>query len=103
QTPMTMAAVLGFFGAIFTLGAPDSTFAQVVAIVPVTSPMTMVPRILLGNPAPWEIALSIGLLAAAAVLAVMLAARIYRMGVLMYGQNPSLRVIFSRDRISAAR
>lgn len=103
QTPMTMAAVLGFFGAIFTLGAPDSTFAQVVAIVPVTSPMTMVPRILLGNPAPWEIALSIGLLAVTAVFAVLLAARIYRMGVLMYGQNPSLRVIFSRDRIAAAR
>ncbi len=103
QTPMTMAAVLGFFGAIFTLGAPNSTFAQVVAIVPVTSPMTMVPRILLGDPAPWEIVLSIGLLAAAAVFAVLLAARIYRMGVLMYGQNPSLRVIFSRDRVAAAR
>lgn len=103
QTPMTMAAVLGFFSAIFTLGAPDSTFAQVVAIVPMTSPMTMVPRILLGNPAPWEIALSIGLLAVTAVFAVLLAARIYRMGVLMYGQNPSLRVIFSRDRIAAAR
>ncbi len=103
MTPMTMAAVLGFFGAIFTLGAPDSTLAQVVSIVPFTSPMAMVPRILLGEPATWEIALSIVLLAVTAVLAVMLAGRIYRMGVLMYGQKPSLRVIFRRDMVSAAR
>lgn len=103
MTPMTMAAVLGFFGAIFTLSAPDSTLAQVVSIVPFTSPMAMVPRILLGDPASWEIALSIVLLAVTAVLAVMLAGRIYRMGVLMYGQKPSLRVIFRRDMVSAAR
>lgn len=103
MTPMTLAVVVGFFAAIFTLSAPDSTLAQVASIVPLTSPLAMIPRILLGDPAVWEIVLSIALLAVSVVLAVIVAARIYRMGVLMYGQKPSLRVIFRRDMVSAAR
>lgn len=103
MTPMTFAIVIGFFAAIFTLSAPDSMVARVAAIVPLTSPLAMMPRILLGDPATWEIVLSIALLAVAGYLAIVLAARIYRMGVLMYGQKPSLRVVFKRDTISAAR
>ncbi len=103
MAPMTFAIVIGFFGAIFTLSAPDSTVAKVVSIVPLTSPMAMMPRIMLGHPSAGEIAISIGLLAASGALAVWLAARIYRMGVLMYGQKPSLKVIFRRDMTQAAR
>jgi ABC-2 type transport system permease protein len=102
-TPMTFAVVIGFFAAIYTLGAPDSLVARVVSIVPLTSPMTMVPRVMLGDPQPWEIGLSVALLLVAVWLAGLLAARIYRMGVLMYGQRPSLKVIFKRDMIAAAR
>jgi len=103
MTPMTFAVIIGFFGGLYTLSAPDSLVARIVSIFPLTSPMAMVPRVLLGDPAPWEIALSIGLLAATGYLAVVLAARVYRMGVLMYGQKPSLKVIFQRDRVTAAR
>lgn len=103
MTPLTFAVIAGFFGALFTLGAPDSMVARVIAIIPFTSPMAMVPRILLGDPDAWEIALSIALLAVSAYLAVILAARTYRMGVLMYGQKPSLKVIFQRDTIRTAR
>ena len=102
-TPMTFAVVIGFFAAIYTLGAPDSLVARVVSIFPLTSPMTMVPRVMLGDPAAWEIGLSVALLVLAVYLAGLLAARIYRMGVLMYGQRPSLKVIFKRDMITAAR
>jgi ABC-2 type transport system permease protein len=102
-TPMTFAVVIGFFAAIYTLGAPDSLVARIVSIIPLTSPMTMVPRVMLGDPKPWEIGLSVALLVVAVWLAVALAARIYRMGVLMYGQRPSLKVIFKRDMITAAR
>ena len=102
-TPMTLLVVGGFFGAIFTLSAPDSRVAQIVSIFPFTSPMAMVPRLLLGDPTAWEIGLSIGLLAVTGYLAVWFAARIYRMGVLMYGQKPSFKVIFRRDTVSAAR
>ncbi|HEV2128437.1 MAG TPA: ABC transporter permease [Thermomicrobiales bacterium] len=103
MAPMTFTVVLGFFGALFTLGAPDSIVAQVVSIFPFTSPLAMVPRILLGDPELWEILLSIALLAVSGYLAVRLAARIYRMGVLMYGQKPSLKVIFRPGIITAAR
>lgn len=102
-TPMTFAVVIGFFAALYTLGAPDSLVARVVSIIPLTSPMTMVPRVMLGDPATWEIVLSVVLLVVAVYLAGLLAARIYRMGVLMYGQRPSLKVIFKRDMITAAR
>lgn len=102
-TPMTFAVVIGFFAALYTLGSPDSLVAQVVSIFPLTSPMSMVPRVLLGNPATWEIVLSVVLLVVAVYLAGLLAARIYRIGVLMYGQRPSLKAVFKRDMISAAR
>jgi ABC-2 type transport system permease protein len=102
-TPMTFAVVIGFFAAIYTLGAPDSLVARVVSILPLTSPMTMVPRVMLGDPAPWEVGLSVVLLVVAVYLAVLLAARIYRMGVLLYGQKASLKVIFRRNAIEVAR
>jgi ABC-2 type transport system permease protein len=81
--------MVGYFGAFYTLSQPDSVIAQVLALVPLTAPFTAVPRILLGDPAAWEIALSLGLLLIAALVAVLIAARLYRIGVLMYGQRPS--------------
>ncbi|MEJ7837777.1 MAG: ABC transporter permease [Thermomicrobiales bacterium] len=101
--PMTTISIGGFFGAIFTLSAPDSMLARVLSIVPFTSPTTMVPRIILGNPQPWELALSLVLLIATAVLALMVAARIYRVGVLMYGQKPKLRSVFSSGSAEVSR
>jgi ABC-2 type transport system permease protein len=101
--PMTTVMIGSFFGAIYTLGAPDSTVAQVLSIVPFTSPTTMVPRIMLGDPAPWEIALSIGLLVTAAVVGVLIAARLYRVGVLMYGQKPKLRAVFTSGAPEVSR
>lgn len=89
--PMMTVVMLGYFGAFFTLSQPDTMVARVLAIVPLTAPFTAVPRTLLGDPAPWEIVVSLGLLALTAVAAVLIAARLYRIGVLMYGQRPSWR------------
>ena len=102
-SPMTTIMIAGFFGAIFTMGAPDSTLARVLSIVPFTSPTTMVPRILLGDPKPWELALSLVLLIVTAVGSLMVAARIYRVGVLMYGQKPKLRAVFRTDAARVSR
>jgi ABC-2 type transport system permease protein len=101
--PMTTIMIGGFFGAIFTLSSPDSTIARVLSIVPFTSPTTMVPRIVLGDPKPWEIALSLGLLIVTAALALMFAGRLYRVGVLMYGQKPKLRAVFNSDAAQVSR
>jgi ABC-2 type transport system permease protein len=50
----------------------------------------MVARLVVGTVAPWEIALAIGLLLAAILVALVVAARIYAAGVLLYGQRPSV-------------
>jgi ABC-2 type transport system permease protein len=91
--PFTTLLVGGFFGAIVTLGAPDSTIARVLGFIPFTSPTSMVPRIILGDPAPWEPVVSLAILVVSATLALIVAARIYRVGVLMYGQKPKLTTV----------
>ena len=101
--PLTMTIMVGYFGAIFTLGSPDTLAARVLSIVPLTSPVVMVSRVIVGEPAVWELALSLALLIVAVVLALLLAARFYRSGVLMYGQKPSLRALFRPDVVTVAR
>jgi ABC-2 type transport system permease protein len=73
------------------MNVPDSMFTKVMMIVPITSPFVAVPRVLLGDPSTGEIALSIGLLVVAAIGSMWLASRLYRVGVLMYGQVPSFK------------
>lgn len=101
--PLTMFMMVGYLGALFTVSAPDSIVAQVISIFPLTAPFTMVMRIVVGHPAFWEVALSIGLLVLAAVVGVMFAARVYRVGVLMYGQKPSWKAVFNPNAVQAAR
>jgi ABC-2 type transport system permease protein len=70
---------------------PTSRLATVMSLVPFSSPIIMPLRLSLGSVAWYEIALSLVGLIASCVLAVWLAARIYRVGLLMYGKKPSLR------------
>lgn len=96
--PLTFLVMIGFFGAMFVVfGQPDSVVAKILSLVPFTAPMTMVPRILIGHPAAWEIALSVVLLVVAVAAAIAFAGRLYRMGVLMYGQKPSLKLLFTMN------
>lgn len=101
--PMNMVMVGSFFGALSALGNPDGTLARVLAFVPFSAPLTMMTRIIVGNPAPWEVALSVAIMVASIALFIGVAARIYRIGVLLYGTRPSLRTLFSLDRARVAR
>ena len=69
---------------------PDSSLARVVSLVPFCSPLLMNFRISIGNPQPWEIALSFVLMAAFIAFVLWIASRIYRVGILMYGKKPNL-------------
>jgi ABC-2 type transport system permease protein len=69
---------------------PTSPIAFWASLFPFTSPLIMVARIALQPPHPWELALSIGLLAATIWGMAWLCGRIYRVGVLMYGKKPTL-------------
>jgi ABC-2 type transport system permease protein len=66
---------------------PDGTVPQILSIFPLTSPIVMFQRLLIGSPAVWEVALCLGLLVVSIVLIAMLAAKIFRVGILMTGKR----------------
>ncbi len=74
----------------FVLGSPNSTMAVVLSLLPPFTPIIMYMRICAQMPPMWQIALSIALLAGSVWGMVWLAARIYRVGVLMYGKRATL-------------
>jgi ABC-2 type transport system permease protein len=70
---------------------PTGPLARAAALVPLSAPVIMPLRMALTPVPTWEVALSASLTAAACAGAVWLAARIYRVGLLMYGKRPSVR------------
>lgn len=90
-TPMTLLIVAGFMLAMFGLSTPDAMHIKVTSFIPFFTPMIMFLRIGTSDPAVWEIFLSIGLLIATIIFFAILAAKVYRGGVLMYGKSASLK------------
>ncbi len=102
-SPMMTVMFVGYFAAIFSLNAPDNPVSKVLSIFPLTSPFVMISRTIIGNAEAWEIAASLGLLVLTVVLAILFAGRVYRVGVLMYGQKPSWKAVFNAGTQQAAR
>ncbi|RCR69728.1 ABC transporter permease [Larkinella punicea] len=88
--PITIPLVLSFIMAQFVIREPDGAVAFWMSMIPFTSPIIMMVRIPFGVPA-WEIVLSLTLLMGGFVGTAWLAARIYRVGILMYGKKPSYK------------
>lgn len=91
QQPVTMTLMVSFFGMFAILNDPGSRLATILSLVPFTSPISMPVRYAAGNLPVSEIALSLALLAVAIVGVTWVAARIYRVGILMTGKRPSLK------------
>ena len=74
------------------VGRPDSGIAQGLSMFPPMAPVSMMLRLAAPNSAvpAWEIALSLAILALSSWLALIAAARVFRVGLLMYGKTPSL-------------
>ena len=70
---------------------PTGTIAQVLSLVPISSPIIMPIRMAVTAVPPLEMAASLGFLAIGCVAALWLASRIYRVGLLMYGKRPTMR------------
>jgi ABC-2 type transport system permease protein len=70
--------------------APDSALAVWLSIIPFTSPVAMMVRIPFGVPS-WQLALSMFMMVAGFLFTTWVAARIYRVGVLMYGKKASFK------------
>ncbi|GAB3898325.1 ABC transporter permease [Larkinella knui] len=88
--PITIPLVLSFIMAQFIIREPDGAVAFWMSMIPFTSPIIMMVRIPFGVPA-WEIILSVTLLIGGFIGTAWLAARIYRVGILMYGKKPSYK------------
>ena len=70
---------------------PTGTTARVLSLVPFSSPIIMPIRMAVTGIPPLELAASLGFLAIGCIVALWLASRIYRVGLLMYGKRPSIR------------
>lgn len=91
--PITIPMMLGLFVMISAIKAPDSTLVQWCSLIPFTSPVVMLARIPFGVPT-WEIILSGALLLATFVGVTYIAAKIYRVGILMYGKKATFKEIW---------
>jgi ABC-2 type transport system permease protein len=69
---------------------PSSALSVVLSIIPFFAPILMFLRTVLQQPPLWQMALCIGLLVATIFLMLQACARIYRVGILMYGKRPTL-------------
>lgn len=85
--------MVGMYGSFTIINNPEGPLGFWLSIIPFTSPVAMVARIPFGVPA-WQIALSIGLLLIFTLLMIYLAAKIYRVGILMYGNKASVKEIW---------
>jgi ABC-2 type transport system permease protein len=99
-SPLMMLIMIGYFMSIFGLQAIDETWVKVASLVPFFSPYLMLARVSMGHVEAWEFALAIALLAVAIAIALVVAARIYSAGVLLYGQRVGLRQILRAARVS---
>lgn len=89
QSVAIIPIILGMVISMAVVQTPSSSLAMWASIIPFTSPMVMIARIPFGIPA-WQIWLSVVLLYASFVGMVWVAAKIYRVGIFMYGKKPSV-------------
>lgn len=90
QQPVIMALVIPMAMTFLFVTQPDSLLTRILSLIPFFTPMIMFMRISVLTPPVWEIALSIVLTLATTVGVTWLSARIFRVGILMYGKRPTL-------------
>lgn len=88
--PITMFLVLPILLMTMVIKDPSGSTSVILSLIPFFAPIIMFMRICVLMPPAWQVALSIGLLGLTVVAMVWLAAKIYRIGILMYGKKPSL-------------
>ena len=90
QMPLTVPLMLAFFVALYAFKAPDSARVWWGSMIPFTSPIVMLARIPYGVPG-WELALSIALLAGTFIACGWASAKIYKIGILMFGKKTTFK------------
>jgi ABC-2 type transport system permease protein len=98
--PMVILSVAGYLVSFAALNSPDAPWVRLLSFFPFFTPYLFPIRMVLGSVAPWEIVLALILLAAAVVVAIWVAGRIYSAGVLLYGQRAGLRAVWRAVRVN---
>lgn len=93
QTPIMIPIILALFMMLAVIRDPNSQLAFWFSMIPFTSPVVMIARIPYDIPM-WEIVLSLVILYASFIGMVWVAAKIYRVGIFMYGKKPNFKELW---------
>src|SRR5258708_6717382 len=90
--PITMPLLFTYILSVSVLfQAPDSPLAVWLSMIPLTAPVAMMVRIPFGGVSPWQLGISMTLMVVGFLFTTYVAARIYRVGILMYGKKASFK------------
>ena len=90
QLPVTIPLLIGFLVAFYAFRAPESSIVWWGSMIPFTSPIVMLARLPFGVPM-WELCLSIGLLILTFIACAWASAKIYKVGILMFGKKSTFK------------
>jgi ABC-2 type transport system permease protein len=91
--PITMFLVVPMLLMMLVLRSPNSSISVILSLIPFFAPILMLMRICVLLPSFAQVAGSIVLLVLTVIMMIWITARIYRVGILMYGKRPSLAEI----------
>ncbi len=89
-SPLILLLVIPMIMIAYIIGNPHTPTSIAFSMIPFFSPMIMFTRIVVDVPPTIEILVSIGILIASILLLIYLSAKIFRVGILMYGKRPTL-------------
>ena len=91
--PIMIIILFALYAALYSIENPDGPLAFWCSMIPFTSPIVMMVRLPYDVPA-WELITSIAVLFLTFLLTLRFAARIYRIGILMYGKKISMKEVY---------
>jgi ABC-2 type transport system permease protein len=93
QGLVTLPMIVPLLVLILIIQSPNGPFAVVLSLIPLFTPMLMMARVVVQQPEPWQILLSIAIMLLSIFGTIVFAARVFRVGILMYGKRPNIREI----------
>ena len=93
QRPLSLLSIIPLLVVWVVVRDPNSSLSVVFSIIPFFSPPLMLLRIIIGSPSAWQIILSIVLILVTTIGAIWVAAKVYRVGILLYGKKLTLAQI----------
>ena len=101
MTPVMMMMILPYIFFMPVIRSPNSMFSTITSFIPPISPFIMIMRVASNDPPPvWQVLMAIGLNAIAVVLFLWFAAKVFRVGLLMFGKPPNIRTLIKWVRMA---